>query len=67
MIAKNKERISITLEDKVVDILDVLAKTGNKTRSQVVKDGIALLFTVAIGSAKIEVNAQDEKEEKAQC
>ena len=59
MVGKDKERITISLNKEVIEILDILGKTGNKTRSQVITDGVALIFAVARGLATIKYSKEE--------
>ena len=61
-IPKGKQRVMITLEDDIVKRLDEAVKITKQTRSDVVHDGLMIVFAVMEGvMAVVEVKGKEEE------
>ena len=63
MISKDKTRITITLDEDFINILTILCKQSDKSRSKVIKDALAILYLVARGKARIYQEDEGKEEE----
>lgn len=65
MIGKGKKRITLTLPNEFIEVIDILVKANKSekaTRSIVVMNGISMLYSVVRGFATYAIN-KDAKEE----
>ena len=61
MIASGKNRITITIDNETLEILEFIEKATGQTKSETISSGVKVLYAVSTGLVHLVTGKENEK------